>query len=623
MTAVHPTVLAAAAQAADADPIVRIPLGDWVAAFIDWLTNTLGWLFAGIGAVFEGLYDGLEWLLVTPPFWVVILLLSALAWRVATWRLGLFSLVGLLLVHGLNQWTNAMDTLALVIVASLVAIVIAVPLGVLAAKSDTASKVIRPILDFMQTMPAFVYLIPAIILFSVGVVPGIVAAIIFAMAPGVRLTELGIRGVDEEVVEAGRSFGASPWRILKQIQLPLALPSIMAGVNQVIMLSLSMVVIAAMVGAAGLGAPVVQSLSRVDVALGFEAGLSVVILAVYLDRVTSALGRLAATSASPETAAAADDADAAQTGRERVAAEEQGRRPRRRGRRGLLTALAGVAVLVVASVLSGGLPGGAGGQRTVRIAVMNGWDEGVAASWLWKEQLEEHGYRVELTGVDPAAAYTGVAQGDFDVVLDSWLPETHRDYIEQYGDRMVDLGAWNDEAKLTIAVNADAPITSLDELATNADAFGDRIVGIEPGAGLTRVTNEQVIPDYGLEGMTYTTSSTTAMLTELKNATQKGQNIVVTLWKPHWAYDAFPIRDLEDPKGALGEAESIHSFARIGLEDDDPELFGWLRSFRMDTATLSSLENAMFNSGVDGTDYAEPVRRWSEEHADYVASLTD
>jgi ABC-type proline/glycine betaine transport system permease subunit len=161
---------------------------------------------------------------------------------------------------------------------------------VLAAKSDVASAVIRPVLDFMQTTPAFVYLIPALLLFRVGVVPGIVATIVFAMAPGVRLTELGIRGVDQEVVEAGQAFGSSPWRILRQIQLPLAKPSIMAGVNQVIMLSLSMVVIAGMVGAGGLGGDIVASLNRIDVGLGAEAGVSVVILAIVLDRMTAALG---------------------------------------------------------------------------------------------------------------------------------------------------------------------------------------------------------------------------------------------------------------------------------------------------------------------------------------------
>ncbi|WP_353815016.1 ABC transporter permease [Agromyces sp. SYSU T00266] len=269
---------------------IRLPLGELAEGAIDILTDALGGLFDVIRAVFAGFYDVVDLVLSTPPFWAVILVIAALAWFAKGWKLAVGTLVGLLVIVGVDQWENAMDTLALVLVSSAIAVVVAIPLGILAARNDVASRVIRPVLDFMQTMPAFVYLIPALILFRVGVVPGIVATIVFAMAPGVRLTELGIRGVDREVVEAGHAFGSSPWRILRQIQLPLAMPSIMAGVNQVIMLSLSMVVIAGMVGAGGLGGDVVQSLTRIDVGLGFEAGLSVVILAIVLDRITGAFG---------------------------------------------------------------------------------------------------------------------------------------------------------------------------------------------------------------------------------------------------------------------------------------------------------------------------------------------
>jgi ABC-type proline/glycine betaine transport system permease subunit len=268
----------------------RLPLGTLVEGFIDWITDTFGFFFDFIRAAFDGAYELVDFLLVTPPFWVIIVVAAGLGLAVRGWKFMVGTILGLVVVVGVDQWENAMDTLALVLVASVLAIVFSVPLGILAAKSVVASNIIRPILDFMQTMPAFVYLIPALILFRVGVVPGIVATIIFAMAPGVRLTELGIRGVDREVVEAGAAFGASPWRILRQIQLPLAMPTIMAGINQVIMLSLSMVVIAGMVGAGGLGADVVASLNRIDVALGFEAGLAVVILAIFLDRLTAALG---------------------------------------------------------------------------------------------------------------------------------------------------------------------------------------------------------------------------------------------------------------------------------------------------------------------------------------------
>lgn len=284
---------------------IRLPLGDWAAAFIQFVTDVFGGFFSVVRAIFAGFYELVDLMLQTPPFWAVILVLAAIAWLAKGWKLAIGTAVGLLVIVGVDQWQNAMSTLALVLVASLIAVAISVPLGVLAARSDLASKIIRPVLDFMQTMPAMVYLIPALILFRVGVVPGIVATIIFAMAPGVRLTELGIRGVDKEVVEAGQAFGSSPWRILRQIQLPLAMPSIMAGVNQVIMLSLSMVVIAGMVGAGGLGGQVVQSLTRIDVGLGFEAGLSVVILAIILDRVTGALGTRKRRNRRPATADAA------------------------------------------------------------------------------------------------------------------------------------------------------------------------------------------------------------------------------------------------------------------------------------------------------------------------------
>jgi ABC-type proline/glycine betaine transport system permease subunit len=271
---------------------LRLPLGDWVEAGVDWITANLAILFDFVKSIITGIYDAIEYVLIEPPELVLILVLAAIAFVVRGWKMAVGTILGLFVIVLVNQWDNAMATLALTIVAAFFALLLAIPLGIWAARNDTVSTIVRPVLDFLQTMPAFVYLIPAIILFNVGVVPGIIATIAFAMAPGVRLTELGIRGVNREIVEAGTAFGASPGRILRQIQLPLALPTIMTGVNQIIMLSLSMVVIAAMVGAGGLGQPIVQSLQRIDIGLGSEAGLSVVILAIFLDRVTNALGSL-------------------------------------------------------------------------------------------------------------------------------------------------------------------------------------------------------------------------------------------------------------------------------------------------------------------------------------------
>jgi glycine betaine/proline transport system substrate-binding protein len=298
----------------------RIPVGEWATAIVDFVTATGGGFFDAVRAIFGGFYDAVDWTLATPPFWAVIVVFVALSVWVRGWVFGAGAAVGLLLIAGVDQWANAMDTLALTLVAASIAIAISILIGIWAAKSRAASAVVRLILDFLQTMPAFVYLIPAIILFRIGVVPGIVATIAFALAPGVRLTELGIRGVDREVIEAGHAFGSSPGRVLRQIQLPLAKPTIMAGVNQVIMLSLSMVVISSMVGAGGLGGDIIQALSRIDVGLGAEAGLAVVILAILLDRLTASLGadrprRPRPDSASNETASNDSDSPTTSTGR--------------------------------------------------------------------------------------------------------------------------------------------------------------------------------------------------------------------------------------------------------------------------------------------------------------------
>ena len=272
------------------DGFPRIPIGDWAKAAVDWVKHNLDGLLDAIAFVVRFLVDGLTDVLTASPIVLVIAVAALIAWAVRSIWLAAGTVVSFLLILSMQLWIPAMQTLALVIVAALVAIVIAVPLGIWSARNDTVRSILKPVLDFMQTMPAFVYLIPTVVIFLTGPVPGIVATVIFALAPGVRFTELGIRQVDPEVVEAGHAFGSTPGRILRQIQLPLALPTIMAGVNQVIMLALSMVVIAGMVGADGLGSDVVAALQRVNVALGFEAGLSVVVLAMFLDRVTAALG---------------------------------------------------------------------------------------------------------------------------------------------------------------------------------------------------------------------------------------------------------------------------------------------------------------------------------------------
>jgi glycine betaine/proline transport system permease protein len=268
----------------------RVPVGEWFDNLVSWCTDHLSWLFDGIGSAIESSVNALTDVLTFLPPLALTLVLAVIALAISGWKLSVFTILGFALIDSMELWDDSMDSLALVLVSAVVSTALSIPIGIAAARSDMVSRIVRPVLDFMQTMPAFVYLIPAIFFFSIGSVPGVVATVIFAMPPGVRLTELGIRGVDPERVEAGEAFGTPPNRILTRIQIPLAMPSIMAGVNQLIMLSLSMVVIAGMVGAGGLGGVVLEGINRVDVAKGFEGGIAVVILAIYLDRLTGALG---------------------------------------------------------------------------------------------------------------------------------------------------------------------------------------------------------------------------------------------------------------------------------------------------------------------------------------------
>lgn len=269
----------------------RIPVGDVFETIVNTLKNNYSGFFATLGDAIEWLIDLFKIVLNSPPSIVIILITTALVFLI-TRKKGatLLSFLGLLLITNMELWTETMDTLSLVLVSAFICLLVGVPLGIWSAKSNIVERIIKPILDFMQTMPAFVYLIPAVLFFKIGSVPGVVATVIFATPPAVRLTNLGIRGVSKEIIEASRSFGSTSTQMLFKVQLPMALPTILAGVNQTIMLSLSMVVIAAMIGAGGLGEKVLAGITQLKIGLGFEAGVAVVILAMILDTVTQSLG---------------------------------------------------------------------------------------------------------------------------------------------------------------------------------------------------------------------------------------------------------------------------------------------------------------------------------------------
>lgn len=269
----------------------KIPLGSWIEALEKWLDQNFEPLFDFITLIIRGIVNGLEAALRYPPALIIIIIFTVLAWLIGRWGLAAFSAIGLLLIENLGYWDQTMQTLALVLTAAIISILIGVPLGIVCARSNRLQSIITPLLDFMQTMPAFVYLLPAITFFSLGVVPGVISSIIFAIPPTIRLTNLGIRQVPAELVEAADAFGSTPTQKLFKLQLPIAMPTIMAGINQTIMLSLSMVVIASMVGAQGVGATVYRAVTQVKTGIGFEAGLAIVILAIILDRFTQKMIR--------------------------------------------------------------------------------------------------------------------------------------------------------------------------------------------------------------------------------------------------------------------------------------------------------------------------------------------
>ncbi|KQT42030.1 choline ABC transporter permease subunit [Aureimonas sp. Leaf454] len=263
----------------------RLHIGDFAVAFVDWLTTNASGVFDAIQAGLEAFIDALLFLLQAPhPFVVIgVFGLVALLMRRSIPAF-LFTVLGFLLIVNLGYWKETTDTLALVLASTAVCMIIGVPVGIAAARRPWLYAVLRPVLDLMQTIPTFVYLIPALILFGLGMVPGLVATVIFALPSPIRLTRLGIASTPLQLIEAGDAFGATPMQRLIKVEIPYALPQIMAGLTQTIMLSLSMVVIAALVGAPGLGVPVLRALNSIDVGMGFESGLAIVLLAIILDR---------------------------------------------------------------------------------------------------------------------------------------------------------------------------------------------------------------------------------------------------------------------------------------------------------------------------------------------------
>ncbi|MGI5351230.1 ABC transporter permease/substrate binding protein [Streptomyces sp. CA-250714] len=589
--------------------------GNWVERAVNWLQTHLGWLFDVINTVLTGLYDGINLVLGgAEP-----LLLAGIFAVIAFWLRGILAGVvafgGFVLIDSFGLWGEAMSTLSLVLAAAVITILFAVPTGIWAARTKTVSAAVRPVLDVMQTMPAFVYLIPGVMFFSVGTTPGLLATIIFSMPPGVRMTELGIRQVDSELVEAADAFGTSPGQTLRRVQFPLALPTIMAGVNQVIMLALSMVVIAGMAGAPGLGERVYAAVTQVQIGLGVESGIAVVILAMYLDRMTGALN----VRVSPLGRRAAAKTTA-MLGRMRFV----------RYKPGTAVALSGVLVLALAA---GGLnmaSSGSGAQAGGGTNVGKGkqlkmgyipWDEGIATSYLWKEALEQRGYQPDLKQLDAGPLYTSLAQGQTDFQTDGWLPTTHQQYWDKYGSRMEKLGSWYGPTSLELSVPSYVKgVKSLADLKGQGKKFKGKIIGIESSAGEMKILKEKVLKEYGLEGeYKVVSSSTSSMLSELKRSIQQKEPVVVTLWSPHWAYNKYDLTKLDDPKGAFGKGEKLHNVGRKGFAEDNPTVARWLKNFHLTENQLTSLEARI--QGAPKGQEQKAVKQWLDARPGFLDKM--
>ncbi|MFB5267001.1 glycine betaine ABC transporter substrate-binding protein [Paenibacillus enshidis] len=469
----------------------KIPLAEWIQAIVDWMGLHLGGLFSVISTVIQSVVGFFAGLFLMPHPLLFILIVGIIAYLIGRLPLTLFTVIGFLLVDNLGYWTQTMNTLGLVITSALISIILGVPLGIWCAYSRTASRIITPLLDFMQTMPAFVYLLPAVTFFSLGVVPGVIASVIFAIPPTIRLTNLGIQQVSGELVEAADAFGSTAGQKLFKVQLPLAMPTLMAGINQTIMLSLSMVVIASMIGAQGIGAEVYRAVTQLQIGKGFEAGLAVVVLAIVLDRFTQSLFK----------------------------------------------------------------PGKRAKSRV----------KGKQKAWI-------------------AAAAT--------VLI---LAVGFTQYIDRSG---------------TAASNSNAGSTVGEEV-------GYQIIGIDAGAGIMKST-AQAIKDYGLTEWTLIEGSGAAMTAALDKAVKNQEPIIITGWTPHWMFNKYDLKYLDDPKKTYGESEEIHTIARKGLKEDHPIAYEFLDRFAWTSDEMGEMMIAI----QDGTSPEQAAQDWATKHADKVAEWT-
>ncbi|HHS8164546.1 TPA: ABC transporter permease/substrate binding protein [Streptococcus pyogenes] len=567
----------------------KLPVAQLVEQLTEWLTKTFSGLFDIMQVVGSFLMDWMTktLLFIHPLLFIVLVTAGMFFLAKKKWPLPTFTLLGLLFIYNQGLWKQLMNTFTLVLVASLISVLIGIPLGIWMAKNATVRQIVNPILDFMQTMPAFVYLIPAVAFFGIGMVPGVFASVIFALPPTVRFTNLAIRDIPTELIEASDAFGSTGKQKLFKVELPLAKNTIMAGVNQTMMLALSMVVTGSMIGAPGLGREVLSALQHADIGSGFVSGLALVILAIVLDRMTQLF------NSKPQEKAKA-------------------------GKTNKWIGLAALAVFLIAALGRGIMAmtsGMADKGETVNIAYVQ-WDSEVASTHVIAEVLKNEGYHVTLIPLDNAVMWQTVANGNADFSTSAWLPVTHGQQYQKYKSKLDDLGPNLKGTKLGLAVpKYMTDVNSIEDLSKQAD---QKITGIEPGAGIMAAAQKTLKEYHNLSSWELVAASTGAMTTSLDQAIKKKDPIVVTAWSPHWMFAKYDLKYLKDPKETFGSTENINTIARKGLKKDLPNVYKIIDKFHW---TQKDMEAVMLDINK-GMSPEAAAKKWVEANKSKVSSWT-
>ncbi|HEP6115613.1 TPA: ABC transporter permease/substrate binding protein [Streptococcus pyogenes] len=567
----------------------KLPVAQLVEQLTEWLTKTFSGLFDIMQVVGSFLMDWMTktLLFIHPLLFIVLVTAGMFFLAKKKWPLPTFTLLGLLFIYNQGLWKQLMNTFTLVLVASLISVLIGIPLGIWMTKNATVRQIVNPILDFMQTMPAFVYLIPAVAFFGIGMVPGVFASVIFALPPTVRFTNLAIRDIPTELIEASDAFGSTGKQKLFKVELPLAKNTIMAGVNQTMMLALSMVVTGSMIGAPGLGREVLSALQHADIGSGFVSGLALVILAIVLDRMTQLF------NSKPQEKAKA-------------------------GKTNKWIGLAALAVFLIAALGRGIMAmtsGMADKGETVNIAYVQ-WDSEVASTHVIAEVLKNEGYHVTLTPLDNAVMWQTVANGNADFSTSAWLPVTHGQQYQKYKSKLDDLGPNLKGTKLGLAVpKYMTDVNSIEDLSKQAD---QKITGIEPGAGIMAAAKKTLKEYHNLSSWELVAASTGAMTTSLDQAIKKKDPIVVTAWSPHWMFAKYDLKYLKDPKETFGSTENINTIARKGLKKDLPNVYKIIDKFHW---TQKDMEAVMLDINK-GMSPEAAAKKWVEANKSKVSSWT-